>query len=140
MKKKTIRDIDVAGKRVFVRVDFNVPIDVATGSILDDSRIKAVLPTVAYLREQGAKVIIGSHLGRPKGKRDPKLSLAPIAARLGELIEHEVKTTDCCIGAKAQEAAHSLEPGASVLDIKPTLLRHFGLPSDGLDGRPLLEE
>ncbi|MCH8814254.1 MAG: phosphoglycerate kinase [Chloroflexi bacterium] len=115
MKKKTIRDIDVTGKRVFLRVDFNVPIDVATGSILDDSRMKAVLPTIGYLREQGAKVIIGSHLGRPKGKRDPKLSLGPVAARLGELIEHEVKVANCCLGAEVQEAAHSLEPGDVLL-------------------------
>ena len=115
MKKKTIRDIDVTGKRVFLRVDFNVPIDVATGSILDDSRMKAVLPTIGYLREQGAKVIIGSHLGRPKGKRDPKLSLGPVAARLGELIEHEVKVANCCLGAEVQEAAHSLEPADVLL-------------------------
>ncbi|MFQ5472717.1 MAG: phosphoglycerate kinase [Dehalococcoidia bacterium] len=109
MKKKTVRDIDVSGKRVFVRVDFNVPIDAATGSILDDSRIKAVLPTISYLREQGAKVIIGSHLGRPKGQRDPKLSLSPVAARLAELIGHDVKSSGCCIGLEVQEAAHSLE-------------------------------
>jgi phosphoglycerate kinase len=115
MRKKTIRDIDVAGKRVFVRVDFNVPIEAATGSILDDSRIKAVLPTIAYLREQGAKVIIGSHLGRPKGKRDSKLSLWPVAQRLGELIDHDVRTTGCCVGPIVQASAYTLEPAEVLL-------------------------
>jgi len=114
-EKKTIRDIDVAGKRVFVRVDFNVPMDAATGSILDDSRIKAALPTIEYLREREAKVIIGSHLGRPKGERNPKLSLAPVATRLGELIGADIKTSECCIGAEVQEIAHSLESGEVLL-------------------------
>jgi phosphoglycerate kinase len=109
VKKKTVRDIDVAGKRVFLRVDFNVPMD--EERILDDGRIRAVLPTIEYLRERGAKVIIGSHLGRPKGKRDPKLSLAPIAARLGELIAREVKTTDCCTGEEVVSAAAALVEG-----------------------------
>ena len=133
MRKKTVRDIDVAGKRVFVRVDFNVPLDL--GKILDDSRIRATLPTIEYLRERGAKVVLGSHLGRPKG-RDETLSLKPVAARLGELLEergvgpplmvrephHErsgtplrVVMTDCCIGADVQRAAHGLEAGEVLL-------------------------
>ena len=108
MKKKTIRDIDVTGKRVFVRVDYNVPMDSDTGAILDDRRIRATLPTLEYLREQGAKVILGSHLGRPKGQAAPKLSLKPVAQRLGELVEKRVLTSNCCIGPEVQRAAHSL--------------------------------
>jgi len=111
--KKTVHDIDVAGKRVFLRVDFNVPMD--EGRIIDDGRIRAALPTIEYLREQGAKVIIGSHLGRPKGKRDPKLSLSPIAARLGELLGQAVKTADCCTGEDVERAVDSLEAGEVLL-------------------------
>lgn len=115
MKKKTIRDVDIEGKRVFVRVDFNVPIDKESGKILDDSRIKGPLPTLDYLRIRGAKVILGSHLGRPDGKRDPKLSLWPVAERLSELIDQDVKTTGCCIGPEVQEKAHAMEPGEVML-------------------------
>jgi phosphoglycerate kinase len=107
MKKKTIRDVDVGDKRVFVRVDFNVPID--DGKILDDGRIKAALPTIENLWERGAKIILASHLGRPKGERHPEMSLWPVAQRLGELIGHEVKTTGCCIGPEVQEWAHALK-------------------------------
>jgi phosphoglycerate kinase len=115
MKKKTMRDIEVAGKRVFVRVDYNVPLDPETGAILDDSRIRATLPTIEYLRERGAKVILGSHLGRPKGARDSGLSLQPVGHRLGELIEARVQTIDCCVGADVQRAAHSLAAGEVLL-------------------------
>jgi phosphoglycerate kinase len=115
VKKKTVRDIDVAGKRVFVRVDYNVPLDLRTGAILDDARIRATLPTIAYLRERGAKVVLGSHLGRPKGGRDAELSLAPAAARLGELLGAPVETTGCCAGADVQRAAYSLEAGEVLL-------------------------
>lgn len=114
MKKKTIRDIDVEGKRVFVRVDFNVPLDKATGAILDDTRIRATLPTVDALQRWGAKVILGSHLGRPKG-RDMKLSVWPVAQRLEELLGHEVKTTGCCAGPVVQDMALALEPGEVLL-------------------------
>ena len=114
MKKKTIRDIDVEGKRVFVRVDFNVPLDKETGAILDDTRIQATLPTINSLQRWGAKVILGSHLGRPKG-RDPKLSLWPVAQRLEELLGHEVKVTGCCAGPVVQEMALALEPGEVLL-------------------------
>ncbi|MEK7247694.1 MAG: phosphoglycerate kinase, partial [Chloroflexota bacterium] len=110
MRKKTIRDIDVSGKRVLVRVDYNVPLDRASGRILDDTRIKATLPTLEYLRERGAKVILVSHLGRPHGA-DSKLSLRPVAERLGELIGATVKFVGDCIGREVQEAAHSLESG-----------------------------
>jgi len=111
MRKKTIRDVNVRGKRVLLRVDYNVPLDKETGAILDDSRIRATLPTIEYLREQGAKVIIVSHVGRPKGKRDPKLSLWPVAQRLGELIGAPVHAPGECMGPIVRELAHSLEPG-----------------------------
>jgi len=111
MRKKTIRDIDVDGKRVLVRVDYNVPIDTETGRILDDTRIKATLPTLEYLRERRAKVIIVSHLGRPEGVVDAKLSLRPVAQRLGELTEAPVKFVGDCVGREVQEAAHSLAAG-----------------------------
>jgi len=114
VKKKTIRDIDVEGKRVFVRVDYNVPLDKETGVILDDTRIRATLPTINALQRWHAKVILGSHLGRPKG-RDTKLSLWPVAKRLEELLGHEVKTTGCCAGPVVQEMALSLEPGEVLL-------------------------
>jgi phosphoglycerate kinase len=110
-----MRDVDVAGKRVFVRVDYNVPMDKEAGAILDHSRIRATLPTIEYLRERGAKVILGSHLGRPKGQTNPKLSLKPVAQRLGELLEKRVQTTDCCVGPEVQRAAHSLTAGDVLL-------------------------
>ena len=109
MRKKNVRDIDVSGKRVLVRVDYNVPIDKETGRILDDTRIKATLATLDYLRERGAKVIIVSHLGRPDGVVDAKLTLRPVAQRLGELIEAPVKFAPDCVGRVVQESAHSLE-------------------------------
>lgn len=112
MRKKTARDIDVAGKRVLVRVDYNVPMD--AGRILDDSRIRATLPTIDYLRDQHAKIILMSHLGRPKG-RDERLSLRPVAQRLREVAEVTVQLTDCCIGPDVQRAAHSLNEGELLL-------------------------
>ncbi len=108
MPKKTVRDVGVDGKRVLVRVDYNVPLDRESGRVLDDTRIRATLPTVEYLRERGAKLVLASHLGRPKGKRDPSLSLSPVADRLSALLGSPVKTTSCCCGTEAQEAAHSL--------------------------------
>ncbi len=114
MKKKTVRDIDVVGKRVLVRVDFNVPLEPETGRVLDDTRIQATLPTIDYLRRQGARVILCSHLGRPKG-RDAALSLWHVAERLGELLGQPVKTTGCCVGPVVQEMAYALEPGEVLL-------------------------
>ncbi len=78
MRKKTVPDIDVEGKRVLVRVDYNVPLEPESGRVLDDTRIKATLPTIEYLREKGAKLILASHLGRPEGMREPSLSLSRV--------------------------------------------------------------
>ncbi len=114
MGKKTVRDIDVGGKRVLLRVDFNVPKDPATGAILDDSRIKASLPTIRYLLERKARPIVCSHLGRPKG-RDPKESLAPVAARLQELAGVPVRMANDCIGPEVKAAAQSLPAGSLLL-------------------------
>ena len=113
--KKTVRDIDVRGKRVLVRVDFNVPLDPVSGRVLDDSRIRAALPTIEYLREQGAGLIVCSHLGRPDGKVVEKLRLAPVAERLGELLGSPVQTTDCCIGPAVEAAAQALAAGEVLL-------------------------
>ncbi len=111
MNKKTIRDIDVKDKRVLVRVDFNVPIDNATGDIIDDTRITAALPTIAYLREQNATVILVSHLGRPDGKVVESARLAPVAGRLGDLLGMEVPCASDVVGASAQATVASLQAG-----------------------------
>jgi phosphoglycerate kinase len=114
MNKKTIRDIDVAGKRVLVRVDFNVPLD-AERHITDDTRIKAALPTINYLLDAGAGVILMSHLGRPDGKVVEKLSLAPVAQRLGELLGKPVQTANDSIGPEVAAQAAALQPGQVLL-------------------------
>src|SRR3990170_301572 len=110
MRKKTVRDIDVRGKRVLVRVDFNVPLNPETHGILDDTRIKAALPTIEYLRSQGARVILCSHLGRPDRKVVEGLRLGPVARRLAELIEAPVATAEDCVGPLAEAAAAALQP------------------------------
>jgi phosphoglycerate kinase len=112
--KQSVRDIDVAGKRALVRVDFNVPFD-RNGGIADDSRIRAALPTIRYLQEQGAAVILCSHLGRPDGKVVESLRLARVAERLARLLGQAVKTTDDCIGAEVEAAARALRPGEVLL-------------------------
>jgi phosphoglycerate kinase len=112
--KKTIGDIDVQGKRILLRVDFNVPLDPDDGRVLDDTRIRAALPTIEYLRERGARLILCSHLGRPKGV-DDSLRLAPVARRLSELLRQPVKTTDDCVGPQVEEAAQALGPGEVLL-------------------------
>jgi phosphoglycerate kinase len=113
MAKKSIRDISLSGKRCFVRVDFNVPLDEKDGQmvITDDTRIKETLPTLKFLIEAGARVILASHLGRPKGQRDPKQSLRPIAARLSEMIKRPVDFADDCIGDAAKTKAMALQDG-----------------------------
>ena len=113
MNKKTVRDIDPKGKRVLVRVDFNVPIK--DGAVGDDTRIRAALPTLEYLLERGAAVILCSHLGRPKDGPDPKYSLKPVAAHLGKLTGKPVAFAEDCIGPAAEKAAKALEPGEILL-------------------------
>ena len=113
MNKKTIRDISVSGKRVLVRVDFNVPLD-KEKHIEDDTRIRESLPTIEHLLSQGAKVILMSHLGRPKGK-SPEFSLAPVAKRLSELLGKPVHFASDCIGAEAETAVNALQNGEVLL-------------------------
>ncbi len=111
--KKMVTDLDVSGKKALVRVDFNVP--VSEGKVGDDTRIQAALPTIKYLLEQGAAVILCSHLGRPKGEVKPEFSLKPVADYLGDLIDAPVKFAEDCIGEKAEEAAAALAPGQVLL-------------------------
>lgn len=107
--KKTLKDIDVQGKKVLVRVDFNVPIE--NGTVGDDTRIQAALPTIQHLLDQNAAVILTSHLGRPKGEPSPDLSLEPVAAYLKGLLEAPVSFAKDCIGPVAEQAAADLEQG-----------------------------
>lgn len=111
---KTIEDIEVEGKRVFVRVDFNVPLD-GDRAITDDSRIQASLPTLRNLRDRGARLILASHLGRPKGKRKPEYTLEPVGARLAELMDQEVLFPDDCIGDGPKKLVQNLRDGQIVL-------------------------
>ena len=106
--KKTVRDIDVAGKKVLVRVDFNVPIQ--DGKVGDDTRIRAALPTINYLLDHGASLILCSHLGRPKGEPDPAFSLQPVAVYLGDVLGQQVLFAEDCIGPLAEKAAQQLQP------------------------------
>jgi len=110
--KKTVRDIDVAGRRVLVRVDFNVPLE--HGEITDDHRIVASLPTITYLCDRGAAVILASHLGRPKGP-DESLRMDPVAARLGELLRRPVRKLDDCVGPEVEAAVRGMRPRDVVL-------------------------
>ena len=114
MDKKTVRDLDVAGKKVLVRVDFNVPLN-DKGEITDDTRITASLPTIQYLLEQKAAVILMAHLGRPKGQVKPELSLAPVAKHLGKLLGKKILFAPDCVGEAAQAAASKLKPGYILL-------------------------
>jgi phosphoglycerate kinase len=111
--KKTITDVDVNGKKVFVRVDFNVPLK--DGKVSDDTRIRAAIPTIEYLLQHGAAVILASHLGRPKGGPDPKYSLQPVVGRLSELLGQPVQFANDCIGPAAESAAKALKPGQVLL-------------------------
>jgi len=114
MNKQTIRDIDVAGKRVLVRVDFNVPLD-AERHITDDTRIVAALPTIQYLLDHGAALILMSHLGRPDGKAVDKLRLQPVATRLSELLHRPVQMATDSIGPEVEAQAKALQPGQVLL-------------------------
>ena len=113
MDRKTVKDIDVKGKRVLVRVDFNVPL--AGGEVADDTRIRAALPTIWYLLNQGAAVILISHLGRPKGEVREDLRMDPVARRLSELLGQDVVKVDDCIGPDVEAAAARLNPGEVLL-------------------------
>ncbi|NLE74876.1 MAG: phosphoglycerate kinase [Actinobacteria bacterium] len=113
MAKKTVRDIDVVGKRVLVRVDFNVPLK--DGVVRDDTRIRAALPTIIYLRSQGAKTILTSHLGRPKKQPKEGLVMDPVAARLSELLDVPVKKLDELTGAAVESVVQQMKPGDVVL-------------------------
>jgi phosphoglycerate kinase len=113
MDKLTVRDLDAAGKRVFVRVDFNVPLQ--DGKVTDDSRIRAALPTIKYLQGQGAKVILASHLGRPDGKVIDSLRLRPVGERLGQLLGKTVPVTGDALGAGTEDAVRRLRPGEVLL-------------------------
>src|SRR6266436_963442 len=114
MNKKTVRDIEVTGKRVLVRVDFNVPLD-ADRQITDDTRIKAALPTIRYLLDNGAAVILMSHLGRPDGKVVEQLRLVPVGKRLSELLGKHVEMAADCVGPEVDAQAKALRPGQVLL-------------------------
>ncbi len=114
MPKLSIRDLDLEGKRVFIRVDFNVPMNDA-GQITDDTRLRASLPTVQEAIKRRARLILASHLGRPKGKPDPKLSLRPVAVRLSELLGKPVAFANDCVGEKVEKRAHALGDGEVLL-------------------------
>jgi phosphoglycerate kinase len=112
---RSIDELELAGQRVFIRVDFNVPFDKKSGEITDDERIVAALPTIRHAMEQGAKVIVASHLGRPKGKPSTELSLERVGSRLAELTEYEVHLPDDCIGEAAKKVVQDLRDGQLVL-------------------------
>ena len=114
MNKKTIKDIDLKGKKVFVRCDFNVPLD-ENGNITDNRRIVAALPTIKYLLEQNCKIILASHLGRPKGEVNPKFSLRPVANELSKLLGKEVKLAEDVVGPSAKELTSNVKEGEIVL-------------------------
>lgn len=114
LNKKSIKDIDVAGKKVFIRVDYNVPMD-KSGNITEDTRIRATLPTLEYLLSQNAAIIIASHLGRPKGAVVAEFSLAPVAKRLSTLIGRDIIVAPDCVGATVEKMAKDLKPGQILL-------------------------
>lgn len=114
MSKLTVKDIEVGGKRVFVRVDFNVPLT-PEGAVLDDTKIRAALPTIKYLLEKGSRVILASHLGRPKGRVVEELRMGPVAGRLSQLLGREVQKVDAVVGEAVEKAVGALSPGEVLL-------------------------
>jgi len=117
MAKLTVNDLNVSGKRVFVRVDYNVPMEEINGQMVinDETRIRETLPTLELLIKKGAKIILASHLGRPKGQREPTMSLRPVAAKLADLVGRPVAFVDDCIGEKVEKTAAILQPGDLLL-------------------------
>ncbi len=114
MEFKSIEEIGIEGKKLFLRVDFNVPLD-KKGAVTDDTRIRAVLPTLNYALSKKAKVILASHLGRPKGQPDPQYSLAPVARRLSELLKKDVKLAPDCVGPEVEKMTAEMKPGDILL-------------------------
>src|SRR5437867_2172101 len=114
MAFRTLRSLDVQGKRTFVRVDFNVPLS-PDGGVADDTRIVAALPTLRYLMEKGARLVVASHLGRPKGKRDAKLSLAPVRERLERFLRKPVRFAESTVGPEAERLTRALADGDVLL-------------------------
>ncbi|MGA2191786.1 MAG: phosphoglycerate kinase [Nitrospirota bacterium] len=114
MNKMTIEDLEIKGKRLFIRVDFNVPLD-ENQNITDDTRIRSALPTINYAIDGGAKIILASHLGRPKGKPDPRFSLLPVAKRLQRLLDREVTFVKDCVGPEVEKAVQEMKPGDVIL-------------------------
>src|SRR5678816_3301319 len=117
MAKLTVRDINTRVKRVFMRVDYNVPLEEKDGQmvITDETRIVETLPTLRLLIGQGGKLILAAHLGRPKGKREPSMSLRPVAAKLAELLGCNVNFVDDCIGEKVEKVVAAMQPAQVVL-------------------------
>jgi phosphoglycerate kinase len=113
MTKLSIRDLELSGKRVFVRVDFNVPVD--GGAVSDDTRIRETLPTIEFARSRGARLVLASHLGRPKGKANPKYSLRPVAAKLSEMLGSKVEFATDCVGSDPEAKSRSLSNGGILL-------------------------
>src|SRR5262245_5426386 len=117
MAKLTVKDLNARGKRVFVRVDYNVPMEEKDGQMVvtDVTRIKETLTTLELLIEQGAKIILAAHLGRPKGKREPTMSLRPVAAKLAEMLGCPVAFVDDCVGEKVEKTVGVMKPGDVLL-------------------------
>jgi phosphoglycerate kinase len=134
MDKKTVRDVDVQGKRVLVRVDFNVPLK--DGGVSDDRRIRAALPTIQYLLDHGAAVVLMSHLGRPKGEPKPEFRMDPVAERLGELLGKPVTKLDDCVGVEVENAVKAMQPGDVILlentRFKPGETKNDAVLAEGL--------
>ena len=117
MRKKSVKDVDLKDRRVLIRVDFNVPID-DKGNIRDDKRISAALPTIEYVFDQGAKLILMSHLGRPKGEVHEEMRLTPVKKRLEELLDRPVNILNDCIGPEVDETVKNMRNGDIVLLFK----------------------
>ena len=113
--KQTVKDVELRGKRILIRVDFNVPLDAKTGAVTDDTRIRESLPTIRYVLEQGASAVLMSHLGRPDGRNVPSLSLAPVAERLGTLLKRPVVFLKDCVGPEVESRVKQLKVGEAAL-------------------------